>query len=307
MSDTSKKKTVLGRGLGALLKENETADRNSPREKNSGNQAGVVLRIPLEQIEVNPFQPRTTFEEEPLRELSDSIRIHGVIQPITVRKTEADKYQLIAGERRLRASKLAGSKDIPAYVRTASDQESIEIALIENIQREDLNALEIAINYKRLMDECTLTQEQLSSRIGKNRSTVTNFLRLLKLPPDIQAALRDEKITMGHAKALLGLEQLTSLLMAYKEVISKNLSVRQTEELVKSYNPAAGNKRTKENREIKKGNTLPQEIRKWQDEVSSHLSTKVTINRSVNGAGEMVIKFYSNDDLERIVDGLLSK
>lgn len=305
MSDSPKKKTVLGRGLGALLKENDTADRNPGREKPTGNQAGVVLRIPLDQIEVNPFQPRTTFEEEPLKELADSIRIHGVIQPITVRKTENEKYQLIAGERRLRASKLAGIKDIPAYVRTATDQESIEIALIENIQREDLNALEIAINYKRLMDECTLTQEQLSTRIGKNRSTVTNFLRLLKLPPDIQAALRDEKITMGHAKALLGIEQLTTLLLAYKEVVAKNLSVRQTEELVKSFNPAAGNKRTKENIGAKKGNNLPQEIRKWQDQISSHLSTKVTINRSVNGAGELVIKFYSNDDLERIVEGLL--
>lgn len=305
MSDSSKKKTVLGRGLGALLKENDTADRSPGREKSAGNQAGVVLRIPLDQIEVNPFQPRTTFEEEPLKELADSIRIHGVIQPITVRKTENEKYQLIAGERRLRASKLSGSKDIPAYVRTATDQESIEIALIENIQREDLNALEIAINYKRLMDECTLTQEQLSTRIGKNRSTVTNFLRLLKLPPDIQAALRDEKITMGHAKALLGIEQLTTLLLAYKEVVAKNLSVRQTEELVKSFNPAAGNKRTKENIGIKKGNNLPQEIKKWQDQISSHLSTKVTINRSVNGAGELVIKFYSNDDLERIVEGLL--
>jgi ParB family chromosome partitioning protein len=230
--ENKKKNNVLGRGLSALLTEDKS-DSKSVGASSIANQAGVVIYIPLTQIEVNPFQPRTTFESESLQDLSDSIRIHGVIQPITVRKIENNKYQLIAGERRLRATKLAGKTEIPAYVRAASDQESIEIALIENIQREDLNSLEIAINYKRLMDECDLTQEQLSERLGKNRSTVTNFLRLLKLPPDIQAALRDNRISMGHAKALLGVEHLPTLLSLFKETVEKNLSVRQTEDLVK--------------------------------------------------------------------------
>src|ERR1043165_3363841 len=235
---TEKKKTVLGRGLSALLDSNDTTERT--REKQFGSNIGtqqqqgaVIINIPLEQIEVNPFQPRTTFEEESLNDLADSIKIHGVIQPITVRKIENNKYQLIAGERRLRASKLAGKKDVPAFIRLASDQESIEIALIENIRREDLNPLEIAINYKRLQDECDLTQEELATRLGKNRSSVTNFMRLLRLPPDIQAGLRDEKITMGHAKALLAIDNPMLLLTAYKEVVNKGLSVRQAEDLVR--------------------------------------------------------------------------
>ncbi len=196
---SEKKKTVLGRGLSALLDANDTTDRKNEKQQVSAGglqqplqQAGsAILNIPLNQIEVNPFQPRTTFEEASLNDLADSIKVHGVIQPITVRKIENNKYQLIAGERRLRASKLAGKTEVPAFVRTASDQESIEIALIENIQREDLNPLEIAINYKRLQDECELTQEELAVRLGKNRSSVTNFIRLLRLPPDIQAGLRD--------------------------------------------------------------------------------------------------------------------
>lgn len=294
-----KKKTVLGRGLGALLESNDTT-ANVKQPEGFGKQVGVVVNIPLEAIEVNPFQPRSTFEEDSLLELSESIKIHGVIQPITVRKIENGRYQLIAGERRLRASKLAGKKEIPAYLRTASDQESIEIALIENIQREDLNALEIAINYKRLMDECELTQEQLSVRLGKNRSSVTNFLRLLKLPPDIQAALRDEKISMGHAKALLGVEQITTLLALFKEVVAKELSVRQTEELV----------RTSESKPAKKSSPkmpqVPYAIKKLEDQLSSALSTKVHIKQTAEGKGEIVLNFYSIDDLERLTE-LLSE
>ncbi len=290
-----KKKTVLGRGLGALLESNDTT-ANVKQPEGFGKQVGVVVNIPLEAIEVNPFQPRSTFEEDSLLELSESIKIHGVIQPITVRKIENGRYQLIAGERRLRASKLAGKKEIPAYLRTASDQESIEIALIENIQREDLNALEIAINYKRLMDECELTQEQLSVRLGKNRSSVTNFLRLLKLPPDIQAALRDEKISMGHAKALLGVEQITTLLALFKEVVAKELSVRQTEELV----------RTSESKPAKKSSPkkpqVPYAIKKLEDQLSSALSTKVHIKQTAEGKGEIVVNFYTIDDLERLTE-----
>lgn len=297
MSD--KKKSVLGRGLSALLDANDTSERGKDKFGNGmSTQAAVVMNIPLENVEVNPFQPRTTFEPESLNELSDSIKIHGVIQPITVRKAENNKFQLIAGERRLRASKLAGKKEIPAYVRNASDQESIEIALIENIQREDLNPLEISINYKRLQEECDLTQEQLAERLGKNRSTVTNFLRLLKLPPDIQAALRDNKIAMGHAKALMAIDNPLLLLSAYKEVVSKGMSVRQVEELVKGYT-----EKPKRNSSIaSKIPTLPITVKKMQDQLVTSLGTKVIINRHEDGKGEIVIRFYNNDDLERLVE-----
>lgn len=290
----NKKKNVLGRGLGALLSEDK-GGQNEVSTKSIANHAGVVIYLPLDQIEVNPFQPRTTFEVESLQDLADSIGIHGVIQPITVRKIENNKYQLIAGERRLRASKLAGKKEIPAYVRAASDQESIEIALIENIQREDLNPLEIAINYKRLMDECELTQEKLSERLGKNRSSVTNFLRLLKLPPDMQAALRDNRITMGHAKALLGVEHLQTLLSLFKEVVEKSLSVRQTEELVKSISA-----KPKKIQAAAKVSSTDVFLRKMQDQIGSTLGTKVNIIRTKEGKGEIAIKFYSDDDLDRI-------
>lgn len=298
---TDKKKSVLGRGLGALLEANDTTERSKGKELSSdiAGKTGVILTIPLDQIEVNPFQPRTSFEVESLNELSDSIKIHGVIQPITVRKIEANKYQLIAGERRLRASKLAGKKEIPAYIRAASDQESIEIALIENIQREDLNPLEIAINYKRLQDECDLTQEQLAERLGKNRSTVTNFLRLLKLPPDMQAGLRDAKISMGHAKALMAIDDLATLLHAYKETISKGLSVRQVEDLVRALQVKP--KKTSSISSNKAG-TLPFTVQKMQDKLMASLSTKVNILRTRDGKGEIVVKFYSDEDLERLVE-----
>jgi ParB family chromosome partitioning protein len=299
---TDKKKSVLGRGLGALLEANDTT--NNDRDKqiaggNIGTQTGVILNIPLEQIEVNPFQPRTTFEVESLKELSDSVRIHGVIQPITVRKIENNKYQLIAGERRLRASKLACKKEVPAFIRAASDHESIEIALIENIQREDLNPLEISINYKRLQDECDLTQEQLAERLGKNRSTVTNFLRLLKLPPDIQAGLRDGKITMGHAKALMAIDDMPTLLSVYKDVISKGMSVRQVEELVRTLE-VKPKKQTSVS--ANKTSDLPFTVKKMQDQLMSSLATKVQIVRTRDGKGEIVIKFYGDDDLERLVE-----
>ena len=300
---SEKKKSVLGRGLGALLEANDTTERTKEKQITAAplNQAGAVINIPLDQIEVNPFQPRSTFEEESLNELADSIRIHGVIQPITVRRIENNKFQLIAGERRLRASKLAGKNEIPAYVRIATDQESIEIALIENIQREDLNPLEISINYKRLQDECDLTQEQLAERLGKNRSTVTNFLRLLRLPPDIQAGLRDNKITMGHAKALMSIDNPLSLLSAYKETINKGLSVRQVEELVKNY---SGKPQKKAALTANKANILPFTVKKMQDELTSHLGTRVIINRHDEGKGEIVIKFYNDDDLERLVEAI---
>jgi ParB family chromosome partitioning protein len=298
----NKKKGGLGRGLSALLTDDKVSAEKEMGKSSVANQAGVVLYVPLANIEVNPFQPRSTFEEESLQELSESIKIHGVIQPITVRKIEGNKYQLIAGERRLRASKLAAKAEIPAYVRAASDQESIEIALIENIQREDLNPLEIAINYKRLMDECDLTQDKLAERLSKNRSTVTNFIRLLKLPPDIQAALRDNRISMGHAKALLAIDHLPTLLSTFKETVAKGLSVRQTEELVRSVNDTtikppsaekAANIRASENDIF---------LRKITDKISSTLGTRVSIIRTKEGKGEIAIKFYNDTDLERLVE-----
>jgi ParB family chromosome partitioning protein len=305
MIDT-KKKGGLGRGLSALLTDDKaSASKEVAATNPATNQAGVVMYIPMAQIEVNPFQPRSTFEEESLNELADSIRIHGVIQPITVRKIEGNKYQLIAGERRLRASKLAGKTEVPAYIRAASDQESIEIALIENIQREDLNPLEIAINYKRLMDECDITQDKLSERLGKNRSTVTNFIRLLKLPPDIQAGLRDNRITMGHAKALLAIDHLPTLLSTFKEVMTKGLSVRQTEELVRNVNDVPAKKAAERETQAKvsEGDIF---LRKIQDRISSSLGTKVNIIRTKDGKGEIAIKFYNDTDLDRLVE-VLSK
>jgi ParB family chromosome partitioning protein len=302
----NKKKGGLGRGLSALLTDDKTsADKEI--NKNTAvsppaNQAGVVLYLPLAQIEVNPFQPRSTFEQESLQELSESIKIHGVIQPITVRQIEGNKYQLIAGERRLRASRLAGRAEIPAYVRAASDQESIEIALIENIQREDLNPLEIAINYKRLMDECDLTQDKLAERLSKNRSTVTNFIRLLKLPPDIQAALRDTRISMGHAKALLAIDHLPTLLSAFKETVAKGLSVRQTEDLVRSVNDTTIKPPSAEKQANIRASENDIFLRKVQDKISSTLGTRVSIVRTKEGKGEIAIKFYNDTDLERLVD-----
>jgi len=302
---SEKKKSVLGRGLSALLEANDTTERVTGKALtgNISNQAAVVISIPLEDIEVNPFQPRTTFEAESLNDLADSIKIHGVIQPITVRRTDNNKYQLIAGERRLRASKLAGKKEISAYLRNASDQESIEIALIENIQREDLNPLEISINYKRLQEECDLTQEQLAERLGKNRSTVTNFLRLLKLPPDIQAALRDNKIAMGHAKALMAIDNPMLLLSAFKEVVSKGMSVRQVEELVKSYSEKPKRGSTSTNKPA----VLPFMVKKMQDQLTSALGARVLINRKEDGKGEILIRFHNNDELERLVDAMQQK
>jgi ParB family chromosome partitioning protein len=298
----NKKKGGLGRGLSALLTDDKTSADREIGKSSIANQAGMVIYVPLANVEVNPFQPRSTFEEESLQELADSIRIHGVIQPITVRRIEGNKYQLIAGERRLRATRIAGKNEIPAYVRAASDQESIEIALIENIQREDLNPLEIAINYKRLMEECDLTQDKLAERLSKNRSTVTNFIRLLKLPPDIQAALRDNQITMGHAKALLAIDHLPTLLSAFKETVAKSLSVRQTEDLVRSVNDTTVKPPSAEKAANIRASENDIFLRKLTDKIGSTLGTRVTIIRTKEGKGEIAIKFYNDTDLERLVE-----
>jgi ParB family transcriptional regulator, chromosome partitioning protein len=232
------KKRALGRGLSALLENPETdiTTRNggdSNEHVASKPVAGGIAEIEIAQIETNPFQPRTHFEQEALIELADSIRIHGIIQPITVRKMGYDKYQLISGERRFRASQIAGLVKVPAYVRIANDQAMLEMALLENIQREDLNAIEVALSYKRLIDECSLTQEQVSEKMSKQRSTVTNYLRLLKLPAEIQKGIVDKEISMGHARALINIDDKDRQIEIYREVVQNNLSVRQTEELVR--------------------------------------------------------------------------
>jgi ParB family chromosome partitioning protein len=291
----SKRKDQLGKGIRALLRDMDPADgqAQAPRAM-----AGVN-EIALHQIEVNPFQPRADFDEQALSELSDSIRIHGVIQPITVRRVSAGKFQLISGERRLRASKMAGLKSIPAYVRNANDQEMLEIALIENIQREDLNAMEIAINYQRLLDECDLKHEELAIRVGKNRSTITNYLRLLKLAPDIQKGIKSQKISMGHARALLGLEDPIAQLQLYKAILAQGMSVRQVEAEAGKFK----GKKKKSSKSKDKQAPSP-EIRRLQDRVSSALSTRVEIKHGSTGKGEILIRYHSDEDLYRIIEML---
>lgn len=289
------KKTDLGKGIRALLESMDTENTEPLAPKTKAQELSATSHIPVDTIELNPFQPRADFEETALRELAESIRVHGIIQPITVRVIGTNKYQLISGERRLRASKIAGLTEIPAYVRNTNDQEMLEIALIENIQRQDLNAMEIAIHFRRLLDECNLTHETLAERLGKDRTTVTNYLRLLKLPPDVQTGLKEKKITMGHARALIALEDPIAQLAVYKETVEKQLSVREVELLVRSYKPAPkGNKQSKAPQQV------PYEIRRLQDALSSHLSTRVLIKKNNQGKGEIVISFFSDDDLQRI-------
>ena len=297
----SKSKLELGKGIRALLNNiDEEAALSKKRSKNKTtnstlNLRGSVFEIPLNDIEVNPFQPRVEFDEEALNDLATSISIHGVVQPVTVRALSENKFQLIAGERRLRASKLAGKKDIPAYVRTANDQEALEIALIENIQREDLNSIEIGITYQRLLDECSLTHEELSNRLGKSRSVISNFLRLLKLPPTIQTALKKRKVSMGHARCLAGIQDAFVQLDIYNKIVTQKLSVRQTEELIKSYKPDT-------NKTKKSVKTISPELRKVQEKIASNLSTRVKLKKGKKGSGEIVIYYHSDEDLERLSD-----
>ncbi len=290
----SKKRTpqALGRGLDAILKSPET---DITAGDISGNfVAGAIAEIEIDKIEINPFQPRSDFDGMLLRELSESIKSQGIIQPVTVRKMGYDKYQLISGERRLRASKLAGLERIPAYIRVADDEQMLEMALIENIHRKDLNAIEIAISYKRLLEELELTQEKLSEKVGKNRSTITNFLRLLKLPAAVQVALRDDLISMGHARALIPLEDEKVQARILKGIIDHGWSVREVERIVREIlNPThKGGKTT---------NDIPERYRYISDELSKLLGAKVNFRRNNKGKGNLVINFKSDDELERIV------
>lgn len=293
------KKVALGRGLSALLSdtpseeklEMEVAGPNALNEATSG-----INEIPLAEIETNPFQPRQYFDEEALNELAESIKVHGIIQPITVRRLARHQYQLISGERRFQASKRAGLQMIPAYVRTADDQQMLEMALIENIQRENLNPVEIALSYQRLISECNLKQEELGERVGKNRSTVTNYLRLLKLPPDIQIALRDNKISMGHARAIINVENPDSQLYIFKKTLQEDLSVRKVEELARDV--MAG---TKESVKQKETTSAGKEITQLQGKLSSHFGTKVSV-KSDGKKGDIRIPFLSIEDLNRILE-----
>lgn len=300
------KKRVLGKGLSALLDDSSHVNNHQQHTRKAAdaaaspevNDLGSVNEIRISEIEVNPFQPRTEFDEQALQELSDSIKLQGLIQPITVRRLSAHKYQLISGERRLRASKLAGLTQIPAYIRSANDQQMLEMALIENIQRENLNAIETALSFQRMIDECNLRQEELGERVSKNRSTVTNYLRLLKLPPAIQASIRDGAITMGHARALITVESPADQLYIHQLIIKQGLSVRKVEEMVRNMHKQP-NKPGRQD-----ASPLSYQVQKIQDDLASKFSTKVKLKIGSQGAGSIEIPFLSEDDLNRILEML---
>jgi len=289
------KKQALGRGLSALLKDPEN-DIQSVSDKNADQVIGNVVELDIDSIETNPFQPRSNFNDEALEELASSIRELGIIQPITVRKLDFNKFQLVSGERRFRASKLVGLETIPAYIRIANDQESLEMALVENIQRQDLDPIEIALSYQRLIDEIQITQEKLSDRVGKKRSTITNYLRLLKLHPIIQTGMRDGFISMGHGRALINIDKKKEQISVYEKVVSDGLSVRETERLVKSLKEPKDESGSAK-KETKK---VPSFVTKGTDALKEHLSAKVDITASPNGKGKIVIPFHSEEEFQRI-------
>jgi ParB family chromosome partitioning protein len=290
------KKTGLGRGLSAILESPET---DITSKDISGNYvAGAIANLSIRKIETNPFQPREDFDESSLAELAQSILEQGIIQPLTVRKMGYDKYQLISGERRFRASKIAGIDSVPCYIRVANDEQMLEWALIENIQRENLNAIEIAISYNRLIEECNLTQDELSKRVGKNRTTVTNYMRLLKLPAEVQTALRDGSISMGHARTLINVEENAKQLIITRKIIADGLSVRDVEKLVrqldKIVSPATRPSKV----------ALPLKFEVMKDSIQDRLNRKIELNRTPKGKGSIVIPFISDDDLQAIISKL---
>lgn len=291
-----KKKGALGRGLSALLQSSETDITSKYAENKFSEAVGSVATMDIKRIEANPFQPRTHFDETALKELTESIIEHGIIQPLTVRKVGNDKFQLISGERRFRAAQIAGLKEVPVYIRIANDQGMLEMAIIENIQRENLDAIEISIGYKRLIDECSLTQEQLGERVGKDRSTVTNYLRLLKLPAEIQLGIREKKISMGHARAILPITDDKKLLQVYRSITEGDLSVRATETLVKQV--LAGGA-TKPQPAIVQA-VLTVDDQRLRSDLEIKFRTKITLNKDQNGGGKFVINFKNEDDFERI-------
>lgn len=284
------KKKALGRGLDAILKSPET---DITSQDISGNYVvGAIASLQINSIETNPFQPRSDFDDQALEELVDSIKAQGIIQPITVRKLGYEKYQLISGERRLRASKLAGLNEIPTYIRVANDEQMLELSLVENTHREDLNAIEIAISYHRLIEECNITQEELSERVGRNRSTITNYIRLLKLPVEVQIALKDGQISMGHARAIITLPDVESKLKILKKIIDHGLSVRQVESISREASSP---------KVVKKEVYIPQSLLIAKEKLIEQLGTKVDVKTSKKGAGSIVISFDSETDFERIL------
>jgi ParB family chromosome partitioning protein len=290
------KKTGLGRGLSAILESPET---DITSKDISGNYvAGAIANLPLEKIETNPFQPREDFDESSLAELSQSIIEQGIIQPLTVRKMGYDKYQLISGERRYRAAKIAGIEAVPCYIRVANDEQMLEWALIENIQRENLNAIEIAISYNRLIEECSLTQEELSKRVGKNRTTVTNYMRLLRLPAEVQAALRDGSLSMGHARTLINVQDESKQLLIARKIVAEGLSVRDVEKLVRQLDKIVAPV-------TKPGKVaLPLKYEVIKDSIQERLNRKIEFNLTPKGKGRIIIPFISDDDLQAIISKL---
>lgn len=295
-----KKKDALGKGIRSLLQNIDADLKNSSGElkadvveKNTSSH-----RIPLEQIEANPNQPRKDFDETALSELAASIKLHNLIQPLTVMPVSHGKYRLIAGERRFRASKIAGLKDVPVYIRETQSSQLLELALLENLQRENLNAIEIALSYKRLMDDLDYTQEQVAERMGKERSTVTNYIRLLKLPPDIQVAVRSGVISMGHARALINVDMVDKQLFIFSEIKNKALSVRQTEDLVRKMYTGEGAVKTS----VKP--VLPAAYKKIEDNLASQFSTKVKLSHSKKGTGSILFEYYSLEELNGLLDKL---
>ena len=284
------KKNALGKGLSALL-ENTKTDITSSADHQKSDVVGSITRIKISSISPNPFQPRLDFDKEPLLELANSIKEHGIIQPITVRKIGRNEFQIISGERRYQASKLAGIDELPCFIRIADDQHMLEMAIVENVQRKDLNAIEIALSYQRLIDECNLSQEELGKKVSKNRSTVANFLRLQKLPIEIQKALRDDKITMGHARALLALSNEKEMLITLNEILENNLSVRAVEE-----------KRKFQVKSLNSTLALSRYELRMQNNMAYQLSSKVNIKKKASGKGQIIISFNNQDDLNRILD-----
>ncbi|HZH65034.1 MAG TPA: ParB/RepB/Spo0J family partition protein [Flavisolibacter sp.] len=296
MTAPKQNKDALGKGIRSLLQNinNDLKNTEGALKPQAVEAATGVLRLPLENIETNPKQPRKDFDDTAMQELAQSIKLHDIIQPITVSKLHGNKYQLISGERRWRASKLAGLKDIPAFVRQANDHELLELALLENLQREDLNAMEIALSYKRMMDELSHTQEQVAERMGKDRSTVTNYIRLLRLPPDIQIAVRNGEISMGHARALINVDTIDKQLYIFDEIKTKGLSVRQTETLVRNI--------YKEKEERTNVEALPPAYKKVEDKLSSHFGTKVKLRHSKDGSGAVTFEYFSLEEMNKLLD-----
>lgn len=302
MSTPKQNKELIGKGLRSLL-QNIDADLKTTAGTLKTEIAEKVThtsRIALADIHINPKQPRRDFDEQSLNELAASIKLHDIIQPLTVSKLANGKYQLIAGERRFRAAKIAGLTDIPAYIRQANDQQLLELALLENLQREDLNAIEIAISYKRMMEELNHTQEQVAERMGKERTTVTNYLRLLKLPPDIQLAVRNGNLSMGHARALVNIDTIDKQLFVFKEIQQKNLNVRQTEELVRNLYKAGKNNGVKSS--VK--SDLPAAFKKIEDNLASHFATKVKMSHNKKGYGSITLEYYSLEELNKLLDAM---